>query len=148
MKSLLYLLVWHLSWTDPLYASFHDEEWGVPVHEDSKLFELLVFSQALAELNWPEILNKRNIFRYFSVLPLFTCAFCKERSKSVLIFLISHFDFHCRKLCDNFDPSSIAQFTEKKLSSLKVNGILLLSEPKLRAVVENAKLILKATQFT
>lgn len=48
-----------------------------------------------------------------------------------------------RKLFDNFDISSVSQFTEKKLLSLKVNGSLLLSEPKLRAIVENAKQMLK-----
>lgn len=48
---------------DPLYISFHDEEWGVPVHDDWRLFELLVFSQALAELSWPTIVAKRDIFR-------------------------------------------------------------------------------------
>lgn len=50
--------------TEPNYTFFHDEEWGVPVYEDKKLFELLVFSQALAELTWPAILNKRDTFRY------------------------------------------------------------------------------------
>lgn len=99
--------------SDSIYTSFHDEEWGVPIHDDRKLFELLVFSQALAELTWPAILNKREIFR---------------------------------KLLENFDPSSIAQFNEKKLLSLKVNGNLLLSEPKLRAIVENAKQTLKIQQ--
>ncbi|XP_058195796.1 uncharacterized protein LOC131312080 [Rhododendron vialii] len=49
--------------TDPSYAAFHDEEWGVPVHDDKKLFELLILSTALAELSWPAILNKRNTFR-------------------------------------------------------------------------------------
>lgn len=48
---------------DPLHVSFHDEEWGVPVHEDKKLFELLVLSQVSAELTWPEILYKRDKFR-------------------------------------------------------------------------------------
>ncbi|KAH9692847.1 DNA glycosylase superfamily protein [Citrus sinensis] len=51
-----------------------------------------------------------------------------------------------RKLFDNFDISSVSQFTEKKLLSLKVNGSLLLSEPKLRAIVENAKQMLKVQQ--
>jgi len=55
-------------------------------------------------------------------------------------------DLFGRKLFENFDPSTIAQFTEKKLMSLKVNGSLLLSEPKLRAVVENAKQMLKVNQ--
>ncbi|GMI95062.1 hypothetical protein like AT5G57970 [Hibiscus trionum] len=49
--------------TDPSYAAFHDEEWGVPVHDDKKLFELLVLSGALSELTWPAILSKRQIFR-------------------------------------------------------------------------------------
>ncbi|KAG6625631.1 probable GMP synthase [glutamine-hydrolyzing] [Carya illinoinensis] len=49
--------------SDPCYAAFHDEEWGVPVHDDKKLFELLVLSGALAELTWPAILSKRHIFR-------------------------------------------------------------------------------------
>jgi 3-methyladenine DNA glycosylase Tag len=40
----------------------HDEEWGVPVHDDRKLFELLTLSQALAELSWPFILSKREEF--------------------------------------------------------------------------------------
>ncbi|KVI06570.1 uncharacterized protein LOC112510153 [Cynara cardunculus var. scolymus] len=54
---------WITQFSDPLYVSFHDEEWGVPVHEDGKLFELLVLSQASAELTWPEILYKRDKFR-------------------------------------------------------------------------------------
>jgi len=50
-----------------------------------------------------------------------------------------------RKLFENFDPSSVAQFTEKKLLTLKINDSSLLSEPKLRAIVENAKQVLKVT---
>jgi len=49
--------------TDPIYVLFHDEEWGVPVRDDKKLFELLVFSQALAEFSWPSILRRRDDFR-------------------------------------------------------------------------------------
>ncbi|PWA92749.1 methyladenine glycosylase [Artemisia annua] len=54
---------WITQFSDPLHVSFHDEEWGVPVHDDNKLFELLVLSQASAELTWPEILYKRDKFR-------------------------------------------------------------------------------------
>uniref|UniRef100_A0A453T4Z0 DNA-3-methyladenine glycosylase I n=1 Tax=Aegilops tauschii subsp. strangulata TaxID=200361 RepID=A0A453T4Z0_AEGTS len=54
---------WVTPTTDPHYVTFHDEEWGVPVHDDRRLFELLVLSGALAELSWPEILKKRQIFR-------------------------------------------------------------------------------------
>lgn len=49
--------------SDPLYTSFHNEEWGVPVRDDTKLFELLVLSMALAEFTWLTILNKRRVFR-------------------------------------------------------------------------------------
>ncbi|KAL8257070.1 hypothetical protein R6Q59_029111 [Mikania micrantha] len=54
---------WITQFSDPLHVSFHDEEWGVPVYEDNKLFELLVLSQASAELTWPEILYKRDKFK-------------------------------------------------------------------------------------
>uniref|UniRef100_A0A0A9DDI2 DNA-3-methyladenine glycosylase I n=1 Tax=Arundo donax TaxID=35708 RepID=A0A0A9DDI2_ARUDO len=54
---------WVTPTTDPCYATFHDEEWGVPIHDNRKLFELLVLSGALAELTWPEILKRRQIFR-------------------------------------------------------------------------------------
>ncbi|KAJ0441671.1 putative DNA-3-methyladenine glycosylase I [Helianthus annuus] len=54
---------WITQFSDPLHVSFHDEEWGVPVYEDCKLIELLVLSQASAELTWPEILYKREKFR-------------------------------------------------------------------------------------
>lgn len=48
---------------EPLYVTFHDEEWGNPVTDERKLFELLVLSQALAELTWPTILSKRDMLR-------------------------------------------------------------------------------------
>ncbi|GJN08769.1 hypothetical protein PR202_ga26724 [Eleusine coracana subsp. coracana] len=54
---------WITANSDPLYVAFHDEEWGVPVHDDQKLFELLTLSQALAELTWPDILSRRVEFR-------------------------------------------------------------------------------------
>ncbi|CAA2965686.1 probable GMP synthase [glutamine-hydrolyzing] isoform X1 [Olea europaea subsp. europaea] len=49
--------------TDPYYVTFHDEEWGVQVHDDNKLFEFPVLCGALAKLTWPAILSKRHIFR-------------------------------------------------------------------------------------
>ncbi len=48
---------------DPLYVAYHDEEWGVPVHDDSKLFEFLVLEGAQAGLSWGTILRKRENFR-------------------------------------------------------------------------------------
>ncbi|TDI41769.1 MAG: DNA-3-methyladenine glycosylase I [Acidobacteria bacterium] len=44
---------------DPLYVDYHDHEWGVPVHEDRKLFEFLVLEGAQAGLSWLTILRRR-----------------------------------------------------------------------------------------
>ncbi len=48
---------------DPLYVRYHDEEWGVPVHDDGKLFEFLVLEGAQAGLSWITILRKRENYR-------------------------------------------------------------------------------------
>ena len=48
---------------DPLYLSYHDEEWGVPVYEDKKLFEFLLLETFQAGLSWITILRKRENFR-------------------------------------------------------------------------------------
>jgi DNA-3-methyladenine glycosylase I len=48
---------------DPLYVAYHDEEWGVPVHDDRKLFEFLVLDAAQAGLSWITILRKRENYR-------------------------------------------------------------------------------------
>ncbi|KAL4304287.1 hypothetical protein GQ457_10G002510 [Hibiscus cannabinus] len=96
--------------TDPSYAAFHDEEWGVPVHDDKKLFELLVLSGALSELTWPAILSKRHIFRE--------------------VFM-------------EFDPVAVSKLNEKKLVAPGSLASSLLSELKLRAIVENARQISK-----
>lgn len=49
--------------TDPLYTAYHDEEWGVPVHDDRHLFEMLVLEGAQAGLSWLTILRKREAYR-------------------------------------------------------------------------------------
>ncbi|KAJ0599198.1 putative DNA-3-methyladenine glycosylase I [Helianthus annuus] len=97
---------WVTSSSDQSYAVFHDEEWGVPVHDDKKLFELLVLSGALSELTWPAILNKRHLFR---------------------------------EVFADFDPTVVEKFNEKKLVGPGSAASSLLSELKLRAIVENAR---------
>ena len=49
--------------SDPLYVAYHDEEWGVPVHDDTLLFEFLVLEGAQAGLSWLTILRKRENYR-------------------------------------------------------------------------------------
>ena len=48
---------------NPLMVKYHDEEWGVPVHHDRRLFELLILEGAQAGLSWQTILNKRKNYR-------------------------------------------------------------------------------------
>ena len=48
---------------DPLYVKYHDTEWGVPVHDDRKLFEFLILEGMQAGLSWITILRKRENFR-------------------------------------------------------------------------------------
>lgn len=49
--------------TDPLYVKYHDEEWGVPVHDDQMLFEFLTLETFQAGLSWITVLRKRENFR-------------------------------------------------------------------------------------
>ena len=49
--------------SDPLYVKYHDEEWGVPVHDDRKLFEFLILEGAQAGLSWLTVLRKRENYR-------------------------------------------------------------------------------------
>ncbi|KAK9149795.1 hypothetical protein Scep_008552 [Stephania cephalantha] len=101
---------WVTANTEPCYAAFHDEEWGVPVHDDKKLFELLVLSGALAEHSWPAILIKRHTFR---------------------------------EVFADFDPVAVSKLNEKKLIAAGGTASSLLSEQKLRAIVDNARQISK-----
>lgn len=49
--------------SDPAYIAYHDEEWGVPVHDDRLLFEFLILEGAQAGLSWLTILRKRDNYR-------------------------------------------------------------------------------------
>ncbi len=54
------------SWctTDPLYIAYHDNEWGVPVYDDRRLFEMLCLEGAQAGLSWFTVLKKRAHYRH------------------------------------------------------------------------------------
>ena len=49
--------------SDPLYLAYHDEEWGVPLHDERRLFEMLVLEGAQAGLSWLTILRRREGYR-------------------------------------------------------------------------------------
>jgi DNA-3-methyladenine glycosylase I len=48
---------------NPIYVNYHDQEWGVPVHDDAIHFEFLVLESAQAGLSWETVLNKRENYR-------------------------------------------------------------------------------------
>ncbi len=62
---------------DPLYVRYHDREWGVPVHNDRRLFEFLVLEGAQAGLSWITILRKR---------PAYRAAFARFDARAVAAF--------------------------------------------------------------
>ena len=51
------------SGSDPLYLEYHDREWGVPVRDDRRLFEMLILEGAQAGLSWLTVLRKREAYR-------------------------------------------------------------------------------------
>jgi DNA-3-methyladenine glycosylase I len=48
---------------DPLYITYHDDEWGLPLHDDARLFEMICLEGAQAGLSWLTILRKRENYR-------------------------------------------------------------------------------------
>jgi DNA-3-methyladenine glycosylase I len=101
------------------------------------LFELLVLSGALAELSWSEILKSRQNFRYrfYNVI------------KEIKHFYVSLFAnisaIYSREIFMDFDPVAVSKINEKKFVAPGSSANSLLSEQKLRAVLENARQIIK-----
>jgi DNA-3-methyladenine glycosylase I len=75
-------------WARPtaVYLAYHDEEWGVPVHDDRTLFEFLVLEGAQAGLSWETILNKRPAYRraFDRFDPRRVASFDRARVKALL----------------------------------------------------------------
>lgn len=71
---------------DPLYIRYHDEEWGVPEHDDQKLFAKLILDGAQAGLSWITILKKRdNYYRVFDGLdPMKMARYDQARIEEIL----------------------------------------------------------------
>lgn len=70
-----------LDTSDELYTRYHDEEWGRPVHDDQKLYEMLILETFQAGLSWRTILYKREAFRkaYEGFNPRKVAAFGEEK---------------------------------------------------------------------
>ena len=71
---------------NPLYVRYHDEEWGVPCHDDHALYELLILESFQAGLSWETVLNKRQRFRkVYDGFDLDTvCAYGEEKIAQLL----------------------------------------------------------------
>ena len=71
---------------DPLYLAYHDEEWGVPVHDDRTLFEFLLLEGAQAGLSWITILRKRDAYRraFANFDPAAVAAFDEDQIAALL----------------------------------------------------------------
>jgi len=71
---------------DPLYVRYHDQEWGVPVYNDRKLFEFLILEGAQAGLSWITVLRKRQAYREaFDGFDFNKIAAYKERKLQLLL---------------------------------------------------------------
>jgi len=74
--------------SDPLYIDYHDNEWGVPLHEDRKIFEMqmLVLEGAQAGLNWLTVLRKRENYRkaFDNFDPLKVAKYDRKRFQELL----------------------------------------------------------------
>ena len=72
--------------SDPLYVAYHDNEWGVPVHDDRTLFEFLLLEGAQAGLSWITILRKRDAYRraFAGFDPAAVAAFDEDKVAALL----------------------------------------------------------------
>ncbi len=92
-----------------LYLAYHDNEWGVPIHDDRQFFELLTLEGAQAGLSWLTILKKREGYR---------------------------------RAFDNFDPQTVANYSEVKITALLQDASIIRNRRKIEAAIRNARAFL------
>lgn len=96
-----------------ILIDYHDNEWGKPVHDDDKLFEILILESMQAGLSWFTILKRRDTLR---------------------------------TVFDNFIPSKIMLFNDKKVEELMQNEGIIRHLGKIKAAIHNAKLFVDIQQ--
>ncbi len=71
---------------NPLYLAYHDQEWGVPVHDDRLLFEFLILEGVQAGLSWSTVLNRRDHYRraYDGFDPALVAAYDEQKNAALL----------------------------------------------------------------
>lgn len=95
---------------DALMLRYHDEEWGVPVHDDRRHFEFLVLESAQAGLSWRTILHKREGYR---------------------------------RLFADFDPTTVARFSQADVARLLADPGIVRNRAKITATIRNAAAFLR-----
>lgn len=72
---------------DPIYIAYHDEEWGVPVYDDQKIFEFLILEGAQAGLSWLTILKRRAGYRkaFANFDPKKVAKFSEEKIQTLML---------------------------------------------------------------
>ena len=95
--------------SSPLLHPYHDEEWGVPSHDDRHLFEMLILEGAQAGLSWATILKKRQTYR---------------------------------RAYDNFNATTIAKYSSRKVASLLADQGIVRNRLKIAASIDNARAFL------
>ncbi|KAL0653919.1 hypothetical protein Bca4012_096610 [Brassica carinata] len=92
---------WITPKSDQSYVAFHDEEWGVPVQDDKKLFELLCLSGALSELSWTDILSRRPLLRqvFMDFDPVAVSELNEKKVAAAAVSLLS--EVKIRSILDN-----------------------------------------------
>ena len=113
---------WSYTGNNPLYIEYHDSEWGVPLHDDNRLFEMLVLEGAQAGRSWLTVLKKRDSFRK---------AFANFDPEAVSLFGESHIN----ELMNN--PEIIRNERKIKSASLHSNQFLK-PEAFLKVVIHQA----------
>ncbi len=102
---------------DPIYVSYHDEEWGVPLKDDDRLFELLVLEGAQAGLSWRTVLHKR---------PGYRAAF--GGGEGVL------------------SPTEVARLTDADQERLRADARIIRNRLKIAAAIVNARAHLRVAE--
>lgn len=97
---------------DPLMIKYHDEEWGVPVHDDRKLFEFMVLDAFQAGLSWSTVLKKRENFR--AAFDNFEPAIIADYSENKINTLIENKGIIRNKLKIRATVSNARKFLEVK----------------------------------
>lgn len=103
---------------DPVYIAYHDREWGVPLHDDPALFELLVLEGAQAGLNWRMVLHKR---------PGYRAAFGGDAGKIL-------------------QPAALARLGEADVERLRADSRIIRNRQKIQSALGNARAFLAVAE--